>query len=417
MKKNLFVISLVFMLVPLILFGFTGTTISSDVSELDGKKLQWEAGSYDYFVMFKSLIGNNTRTQCVDIGQVEGSLGCDWENNPEGDTCLNSSTFKLESSHIPIDAYVEAAYLVWSGSVDPSATAVPVVNTATLSFESADGAVSVSEQITAPRQGTLGTDANNGQQDFTFEGMVIENAGTIYGGYYTYRVEVTDIFKQIHDLGREAGYTSDGASLPGNYTVGDIVCSNNPQYISQIVDTGLQLRGLSSTIVGGWSLILVYRSVQVDPKMVYVYNGFSSYIFQEQDIPISGFEFPDKPKVKVAVHVLEGDPGIAVATDTSCVGACPPEGLSVTGQTTDITDFVFLQNECNPAKFVDQLEKPFNYSETYNSISSVFGVDNLSPTCVGGDPNNPDANILEYTMDVDTFVMDAENDPIFDAQF
>ena len=415
MKKILFVVLIA---LPLLVFGFTGTTMSSQVSELDGKKLQWEAGSYDYFVMFKSLIANNIRTSCSTVPEDQ-SVGCDWDTNPEGDTCLQSSTFVLDSSRVPADAYVEAAYLVWAGTVEPNTTALPVTNTAKLSFESSDGKVQVSETVTAARQGTLGSDTNTAQQDFSFEGMVIEDSGTVYGGYYTYRVDVTEIFHQIHDLGREAGYTSDGLSLVGSYTVGDVVCSDNPAYISQVVGYSTY----SSSVIGGWSIILVYRSVQVDPKMVYIYNGFSAYKFQEQDIPISGFEFPEKPKVKVTVHALEGDPGISVASDTQCGGGgftggpCPPEGLSVTGETTPITDFVILQNDCNPAMFQDMNGTAFNFSETYNSISSMYDVAGLVPDCVGGDPNNPNPDTLEYTMDVDTFIMDAETNTVFDTQF
>ena len=414
MKKIFFV---VLVLLPVAVFGFTGTTIGPEVSKLDGRKLQWEAGSYDYFVMFKSLIANNFRTLCSTVSEEE-SLGCDWDNNPEGDTCLQSSTFELKSNHIPEDAYVEAAYLVWSGSVDPDVAALPVSNTATLTFNSKGGDVYVSETVAALRKGSLGTDTNPGQQDFSFEGMGYEDGGTIVGGNYTYRVDVTDIFKQIHDLGREAGHTSDGVSLIGYYTVGDVVCSDDPAYISQIKGYGTY----SSSVIGGWSIIFVYRSVHLDPKMVCIYNGFSSYQFQEQDIPISGFEFPEKPEVKVTVHSLEGDPGISFATEVQCgegftAGPCPPEGLSVTGETTGYTDFVILQNDCNPPKYQDTNGTAFNYSETYNSISSMWGFESLFPECIGGNPSNPDPDALEYTMDVDTFVMNAASDTVFDDQF
>lgn len=416
--KRLLVVFIVLLSIPLSA-EFTGTNIGPNVSELDGKKLQWEAGSFDYFVMFKSLVANNTRTFCEDIAQVEGSLGCDWKDNPEGDTCLQSSTFTLDSTKIPQDAYVEAAYLTWSGSVEPNAFSQPVMNTANFSFSSADGKVSVNETVTASRKGTLGTSVNQGIQDFTFEGIGMEQNGSVVRGFYTYRVDVTEIFQHIHDLGREAGNAADGTSLLGDYTVGGVVCSHNPQYISQIYNDGLSLNGLSSGLIGGWSIILVYRSVQVDPKMVYIYNGFSTYIFKSQDITVSGFEFPEKPKVKVSLHALEGDPGIAIASHANCGGACPPEGLSVTGETTAPTDFVILQNDCNPAKFQDGSTppKPFNYSETYNSISSVYNVDGVAPTCIGGNPNSPDPNTLEYTMDVDTFIMDTETDFLFDNQF
>jgi len=168
MKRSLIFVFFIF-LCSTVSAQYNGQLMGPGVSELDGEQLQWEAGSYDYFVMFKSLVANNIRTLCTAIGEVEGSLGCDWENNPEGDTCLQSSTFTLDASRIPEDAYVEAAYLTWSGSVDPNAFLQPIMNTANLSFSSSDGQVSVSEVITAPRKGTLGTSTNQGTQDFSFE--------------------------------------------------------------------------------------------------------------------------------------------------------------------------------------------------------------------------------------------------------
>ena len=392
-------------------FAYEGTTIGPEVSMLDGKKLQWEAGSFDYFVMFKSLMGNDIRDICTD---ANSPAGCDWSDNPEPDSCLPQSTFKLTNQHIPEDAYVEAAYLVWTSSLDPN-NYMHTDNTATLNFASDDGQITQVINAVAPRIGTAGTDANPGQQDFTFEGITTESGGTIYGGYYTYRVDVTDFFSQIHAKGRDLGYKSDGMSLYGSYTVSDVECSNDSGYLSQIVGGN----GYSASVMCGWSLITVYRSTRVKPKMVYIYNGFGRFCKQEVDLGISGFEFPDKPIIKMTMAVHEGDPGLASATGCGSMGfaACPPEGLQVTGQQTDANDLIILQNNCNPAKFQDQSGTAFNYSDTYNSISSIYGWNDEFPSCIGGDPNAPDPNTLEYTMDVDTFLLNAEENPDFDRQF
>ena len=392
-------------------FAYEGTTIGPNVSELDGKKLQWEAGSFDYFVMFKSLMGNDIRDICTD---ANSPAGCDWADNPEPDSCLPQSTFQLTNQHIPEDAYVEAAYLVWTSSLDPN-NVFHTDNTATLNFASDDGQITQTVNAVAPRIGTAGTDANPGQQDFTFEGITTEQSGTIYGGYYTYRVDVTDFFNQIHAKGRELGYKSDGMSLYGSYTVSDVECSNSSDYLSQIVGGS----GYSASVMCGWSLITVYRSTRVKPKMVYIYNGFGRFCKQEVDLGISGFEFPDKPIIKMTMAVHEGDPGLASASGCGAMGfgACPPEGLQVTGETTPPEDMIIIQNQCNPAKFQDQSGTAFNYSDTYNSISSVYGWNDDFPSCIGGDPNAPDPNTLEYTMDVDTFLLDAEANPDFDRQF
>jgi conserved repeat domain len=410
MKK--FLMFVLILSAALSVFAYEGTTIGPNVAELDGKKLQWEAGSFDYFVMFKSLMGNDIREICTS---ASSPAGCDWEDNPEPDSCLPQSTFQLTNQHVPEDAYVEAAYLVWTSSLDPN-NVNHTDNTATLNFTSDDGQITQTVNAVAPRIGTAGTDANPGQQDFTFEGITTESGGTIYGGYYTYRVDVTDFFNQIHAKGRDLGYKSDGMSLYGSYTVSDVECSNSSDYLSQIVGGN----GYSASVMCGWSLITVYRSVRVEPKMVYIYNGFGRFCKQEVNLGISGFEFPDKPIIKMTMAVHEGDPGLASATGCGGLlggGACPPEGLQVTGQTTAPEDLVVLQNQCNPGKGVDQSGTPFNYSDTYNSISSIYGWNDDLPTCIGGDPNNPDPNALEYTMDVDTFLLNAEKEPLFDTQF
>ena len=404
---------LLFVLILSALFSvcaYEGTTIGPEVSELNGKKLQWEAGSFDYFVMFKSLMGNDIREIC---SSTSSPAGCDWEDNPEPDSCLPSSTFKLTNQHVPEDAYVEAAYLVWTSSLDPN-NVFHTDNTATLNFVSDDGQIIYETDAVAPRIGSVGTNSNPGIQDFTFEGITagFESLGTIYGGFYTYRVDVTDFFSMIHAMGRDLGYKSDGMSLYGNYTVSGVECSNADTYLSKVEETMLGAQGYSASVMCGWSLITVYRSTRVNPKMVYIYNGFGSFCKQEVNLGISGFEFPDKPIIKMTMAVHEGDPGLASSQYS-------PEGLQVTGQQTAPEDLTILQNQCNPAKFEDTSTppQPFNYSDTYNSISSLYGWNDTTETCIGGDPNSPDPNSLEYTMDVDTFLLDAELNPDFDRQF
>ncbi len=415
MKKFFLLILVLFTALPA--FAYSGTTIGPDVSELNGKKLEWAEGSYDYFVMFKSLMGNKERTICTDSSSPKG---CDMKGNPEHDTCLEESTFELTSRHIPEDAYVEAAYLVWTTTIDPSHTVTD--NTAVLDFVSADGKIKKNYPVTASRVGILGTDSNPGQQDFTFEGLEYPNNPGY--GYYTYRVDVTTLFTMIHDEGRKLGYKSDGQSLYGKYTVSDVFCSEDPLYISHVEDVeyGSQTYTVtySSTDVAGWSLITIYRSSKVSAKMVYIYNGFSRYGGgQSEQLTFQGFEFPDKPIIKLTLAVNEGDPGFAYATGCGATGyeACQPEGLQAKGQTTPEDSTVFLFNECNPTKNQDSEGNPFTYTETYNSISSLYGWHDSAETCIGGDPDNPDPDSLEYTMDVDTFLLNCETNSFFDEQF
>ena len=412
MKKSFILVFVMFMS-GTVYAQYTGQVIGPNVSQLDGKELKWEAGSFDHFVMFKSLMTNNNRVQCST--NPEPSIGCDLPGNPESDTCLTESTFTLREGLIPSDAYIERAFLVWSTSIDPDNAMAPTDNQATISFAPSDGAITETLSVTAPRQGVAGTESNVGQQDFTFEGVAFESSGVIQGGYYTYRVDVTDWFVGIHAKGREAGVLEDGQSLFGEYTVSDVACTSHPNYISQVANGSTY----SSTAVAGWSVILVYRSQKISPKTVYIYNGFGQHITQFLDVAVSGFEFPDKPYLKVTFHVNEGDQGFAFATGCGVMSseACPPEGLKVTGVTTPPESLVVLQNDCNPEKFEDLYGAAFNYSETYNSISSMYAWNETIPECVGGDPNNPNADTVEYTMDVDTFIIDAENSPDIAAQF
>ena len=212
-------------------------------------------------------------------------------------------------------------------------------------------------------------------------------------------------------------------SLYGKYTVSDVFCSEDPNLISRVQEeqslTNTVIYTYSSTDIAGWSLITIYRSSKVSAKMVYIYNGFSQYAAQNEQITFQGFEFPDKPIIKLTLAVNEGDPGFAYATGCGAtqLEACPPEGLQAKGQTTPEDSTVFLFNECNPAKNTASDGKPFSYTETYNSISSLYGWHDSAETCIGGDPNSPDPDSLEYTMDVDTFVLNSENNTFFDEQF
>ncbi|MBP5407475.1 hypothetical protein J6Z19_10110 [bacterium] len=96
--------------------------------------------------------------------------------------------------------------------------------------------------------------------------------------------------------------------------------------------------------------------------------------------------------------------------------AIPPEGLSISGN-QNLKDYRLLANSCNPFKTQDSAGNAFNYTEIYNSISSVFGWQDETETCIG-DPDNPESteNPIEYAIDADTFVVDSRFSP-FDTLF
>jgi uncharacterized repeat protein (TIGR01451 family) len=367
MRKILFVL-LLLVFFPLAVSASLGPDVSVTA---DGKVLRWEEGSRDYFVMFKSLVedrhGNATFRP----------------ENPQADSCIDyntGSTFTLESRHIPDDAYVEAAYLVWTAGADPSLfSSGNTDNSVTLSFFSQDGAISLNRDITSTVAGTFQTPPS-----FEYESL---KSGIASTGYFTYRVEVTDFMQEIIEKGREEGSAFDGFSLLGDYNVKNMDCTNHNNYVSR------------SLMVGDWVLLFVYTSEKIRPKKIYVYNGFSEYQHTFEDIMVTGFELPDEAEMKLTMVVHEGDPG-------NVSGTQHPEALMLSGAST--FDWVLFSNICNPPLVYSGM----NYVEVFNSVSSVFGWEETVPNCVGGVPPNYDMNNLQYALDVDTFVLSAM-DPLF----
>ena len=388
MKRKLMILSVFFML-PLFVHGALGPEVSKTH---DGKLLRWEEGSRDYFVMFKSLIENLVTTPCPP--QSNEPLGCDPPNNPQADACIDyhtGSTFTLEPHHIPEDAFVEAAYLIWTTNVDPDNFHGPLDNSVTLSFNSRSGAVSHSKTVTSHINGTMTTPPS-----FEFEAAEITARGAPPNvGAFTYRVEVTDFMQEIIHLGREEGSAYDGYSLMGDYNVKNMTCNAHVDYVQ------------TSLMVGDWVLFFIYTSEHIRPKKIYVYNGFEAYQHQSEDILVAGFELPDEAEMRLTMVVHEGDPGLFGANQGNPLAPAVPEALSISGAST--FDWIMLSNICNP--FTTSMTG-VTYVEVFNSISSFYGWQDEVPYCIGGVPPNYDLNEMEYGIDVDTFFFSAM-DPLF----
>lgn len=405
---------LLLVLLPMVIFGQIGPDVSIDK---DGDALKWEEGSRDYFVMFKSLLLNNNRTECTPSTLVTCNLGDDQPGNPQADACMDEatgSTFTLQASHIPQDAHVVRAFLVWTGATPEGQFDLPADNTVKLKFASNDSLVSLERDI-APTAHNL-TDPKS----FEFEGLDLANiAETTMGPYkactdnavctsdeqlgegweciysdefggkycgqrngiFTYRVDITDFFEEIHTKSNEAGNRLDGLGILGDYNVSGLTCVASPSYV------------VTSGLVGGWTILFVYTSEEINPKKIYIYNGMIDYQKKEQDINVKGFVLPDEAELRLSLHVLEGDPGLRDILEPT-----PAETLQLSGST--VSDWLPLFNDCNP---------PLDgYTEMYNSISSIYGWHDTNPTCVG-DYTNKDS--LEYAMDVDTIILNAKDAP------
>jgi len=356
-------------------------TLGPDVSKYRDEELKWEDGAYGYHVMFKTLLENL---------QADG-------NNPQADACIPESmgsTYTLDISHIPGDAYVSRAFLIWSGAVPIANINDPTDNEVTFSYTSADSAISETQVVKGKKAYKITESA-----DFEFDAF--RDLDNPNHSYFTYRVDVTDFFKTIHDKGRELGLDYDGYSLFGNYTLSDLTCASDSSYVG------------STEMVSGWSLVMIYTSAEISPKKIYFYDGFKAYWHEESEINVTGFEFPTDPEVRLTLISHEGDPNLA-SLENPNGGPAIPEGLQVQG---DQVGWLLISNECNPeAQKTDGINTLF-YTEIFNSISSVYGWADVEPTCIGGTPPVWDFENIEYAMDVDTFVMDSSTDGSYASHF
>ncbi|HNW16861.1 MAG TPA: hypothetical protein PKM15_09175, partial [bacterium] len=174
-------------------FFVSAKDFGPDVSVYNGEELKWEDGAYGYHVMFKSLLEN-----------LQADSG-----NPQADTCMDEgagSTYALDPSLIPADALIERAFLVWSGAVPIADKDDLTDNEVSLSFVSEDGRISENQVIKGKKAYKVSE-----AEGFEFDAFTATDDPT--HSYFTYRVDITDFFKSIHDKGRELGLEYDGYSL------------------------------------------------------------------------------------------------------------------------------------------------------------------------------------------------------------
>lgn len=243
--------------------GFFSTVSSKelgpDVSVYRGEELKWEDGAYGYFVMFKSLLmdDNNAAYSPVCMDEKEGS------------------TYTLDLSHIPADAAVERAFLVWTGAQPIALRNGLTDNEVMLSFISEDKQIK-EEQVIKGKKAYKIAEA----QGFEFDAFADMDPDAFNQSYFTYRVDVTDFFKNIHDKGRDLGNEYDGYSLYGDYKMSDLECANDQVYIGE------------STMVSGWTLLIIYTSIEISPKK-YIFMTDLKLIFMNSArsvLPVLNFQ-------------------------------------------------------------------------------------------------------------------------------
>ena len=364
--------------VPVMLFAALGENGISQAP--DGTILKWEEGAWDFFIMHKSLIKQVT-------GEASTTAG-----NPQADTCIEQeigSTYTLEMKHIPPDADIDRAFLVWLSTQDPDNLNGPTDNSVTLTFtNAANPNITLSREITASFQGNLATTTIG---NFEYEALNMPDTQTGNTGVFTYRVEVSDFMKEIIRMGEAEGMNS-GEALYGNYNVKGMECSNHQNYLT------------TSGLVGGWFMPFVYTSAHINPKKIYFYNGLAAYRDASQLITVSGFELPAEAVIKLGLVVFEGDPGLYSMLFSHM------EGLAISSQLNP-NNFAPLFNNCNP--------NMGSYTEMYNSISSVFGWEDSENYWCVGNPNNlaDPSSPLEYGIDSDILLVDSGPTGPFYGQF
>jgi len=378
--KKFIIFLMIAVLLPL---AASAKEIGPNVSVYRNQELKWEDGAFGYHVMFKTLL-ENKKPETTDPNATP---------NPQGDTCKASSTYTLDMSHIPADAIIEDAYLIWTAAQPIAQLNSTTDNEVSLSFVSSDGMISHSDTIKGKKAYKL-SDGNT--VSFEFDGFkTVSDDGT--RGWYTYRVKVLDFFKAIQEKGRasavEGSSFYDGFSLLGDYTLSGLECTEDDLYQK------------STELVADWSIVLIYSSTEISPKKIYMYDGFKSYWHERSEITVTGFEFPIDPEIRITLASHEGDPGLADANPDGF--ALIPEGIQVMG---DGPDWILLSNVCNPPAFADKDFVHLDYTEIFNSISSVYGYNDSDPTCIGGTPPSYNNEEIEYGMDVDTFIMDTSAD-------
>lgn len=370
-------------------FFILALSVSSLSAEIYGKMIggdpfaSWEDGGQDFFVMFNSNIDDL-------ITMVD-----DDPENPQGDTCMAESTFTLTDFHVPEDAIIEKAYLVWMGAVDPGKLDQPTDNSVKLKFtQSTESPVTYEQVITVGETGKLLSEGDDdAEKTFDFESITFTDDVTIgcsessMGsklddqslGYFTYRADITDFFTKIFEENAKAAKSEEKVFF-GDYTFSDLECTESDHYRCK------------TTMVSAWAVFFVYRSKVIRPKKIYIYNGLALVQGDKSVAEVSGFELPKFPVVRLATMVAEGDPKL-VESDL------PPEEISLQGE--GASSKFRLYNDCNP--------RVSTYVEVFNSISSVV---NWNPEALEEDRikcvSGIDGTGLNFGIDVDTFYLDSE---------
>ena len=184
----------------------------------------------------------------------------------DGDACaITSDATTASLNGIPNGAQIEAAYLYWAGSFSDHWSSTQETPVYTVSFEG--------ETI----------QAESGRR------YRVADDGT---GHFAGVAEVTHI---VANKGN------------GNYSLENLSVNNNNGYEGFFVPTQCG----QETVLGGWSLLVVYSHEAEDFRVVNLFEGFLEFQYDSITLNPSNFEIPDSPINGKLAHVTwEGDPNL-----------------------------------------------------------------------------------------------------------
>ena len=339
-----------------------------EVAIYKGEHLKWIDDPVNYFVMFKSNLDENYN--CVDDSEKTG--------------------YSLDISHVPGDTYIERAFLIWTGTVHKGKIAFPPDNEVLISFNSTDGQIKLSQTVTGLDNKI--TDPNG------FHFSRVRNNG-FNTSYYIHRVDVTDFFNEIQQKGRDLGLEYDGFSLFGDYLVSELNCFSNKDH--------------PEATLSDWSIVLIYSSTEISPKNIYIFDNFQHLRNEYLESKLSGFDMNREPEIQMTFINHLGNYGIPSVPDIN-TGKRVSEGIWVKGNGEE---WLTLEDKCNTFYAADNNFTTLDYTDIFNSISSVFGWADREKTCVGGTPPVLDDENIEKNIEADTFIMDASVDGHYAAHF
>jgi hypothetical protein len=350
----------------LLFFSALFASFGPEVSKYNGKDLKWMDGGTNYLVMFKSNLDKDYN--CVDESEF--------------------NSYSLDETLLPPDAIVERAFLVWTGTVPINKKDEPTDGEVELHFTSKYGDIQHSATISA-NPGTV-----TKPRGFDFD-SVKQSEFNIY--HYVYRVDITSFFNAITEKADEL--EAKDYYYFGNYSVTGIDCYKDEAH--------------PEAIISDWSIVVIYYSKYMSGKNIYIYDNFQILRNDYLESELTVLEMSRDPLVQMTFINHLGNHGIPSVPDINS-GKRVSEGIWIKGSSEN---WLTLEDKCNTFYAADNNFTTLDYTDIFNSISSLYGWSDDEPYCIGGEQPLLDTKNIEQNIEADTFIMSASTDVHYAAHF